>query len=82
MLALSKAVGAGGDNSAVSRIGEIRQRLKADDQRHHLASRHPEGMTDAMGVESLRDDIRDTAYIRGGVGHRSFFALKTVALMA
>ncbi|TCU14197.1 tetratricopeptide repeat protein [Rhizobium laguerreae] len=32
VLALAKAVGAGGDNAAVSRIGEIRQRLKADDQ--------------------------------------------------
>jgi len=32
VLALAKAVGAGGDNAAVSRIGQIRQRLKADDQ--------------------------------------------------
>lgn len=32
VLALAKSVGAGGDNAAVSRIGEIRQRLKADDQ--------------------------------------------------
>jgi tetratricopeptide (TPR) repeat protein len=32
VLALARAVGAGGDNAAVSRIGEIRQRLKADDQ--------------------------------------------------
>lgn len=32
VLALAKAVGAGGDNLAMSRIGQIRQRLKADDQ--------------------------------------------------
>jgi tetratricopeptide (TPR) repeat protein len=32
VLALAKAVGAGGDNAAVTRIGEIRQLLKADDR--------------------------------------------------
>ncbi|KAI1691968.1 hypothetical protein DdX_21524 [Ditylenchus destructor] len=32
VLALAKAVGAGGDNAAVTRIGQIRQQLKADDQ--------------------------------------------------
>jgi hypothetical protein len=32
VLALAKAVGAGGDNAAVSRIGQIRQQLKADDR--------------------------------------------------
>lgn len=32
VLALAKAVGAGGDDAAVSRIGQIRQQLKADDQ--------------------------------------------------
>ncbi|MBP1886608.1 tetratricopeptide repeat protein [Sinorhizobium mexicanum] len=32
VLALAKAVGAGGDNAAVSRIGHIRQKLKADDR--------------------------------------------------
>jgi hypothetical protein len=32
VLALAKAVGKGGDGATVSRIGRIRQRLKADDQ--------------------------------------------------
>ncbi|NLS18646.1 tetratricopeptide repeat protein [Rhizobium sp. P40RR-XXII] len=32
VLALAKTVGAGGDGAAVYRIGQIRQRLKADDQ--------------------------------------------------
>lgn len=32
VLALAKAVGAGGDDTAVSRIGQIRQQLKADDR--------------------------------------------------
>jgi tetratricopeptide (TPR) repeat protein len=32
VLALARAVGHGGDNAAVSRIGQIRQRLKADDR--------------------------------------------------
>lgn len=32
VLALAKAVGRSGDNAAVSRIGQIRQRLKADDR--------------------------------------------------
>jgi hypothetical protein len=32
VLALAKAVGLSGDNAAVSRIGQIRQRLKADDR--------------------------------------------------
>jgi tetratricopeptide (TPR) repeat protein len=32
VLALARAVGHGGDRAAVSRIGEIRQRLKADDR--------------------------------------------------
>ncbi|WP_107676526.1 tetratricopeptide repeat protein [Agrobacterium sp. LAD9] len=32
ILALAKAVGGGGDNAGVSRIGQIRQRLKAEDR--------------------------------------------------
>ncbi|PYE87275.1 tetratricopeptide repeat protein [Phyllobacterium leguminum] len=32
VLALAKAVGGGGDNAGVSRIGQIRQRLKAEDR--------------------------------------------------
>jgi len=32
VLALAKAVSRSGDNAAVSRIGQIRQRLKADDR--------------------------------------------------